>query len=79
MAGHRRGTGKPTRAAARAARMRARLDEELAAALTPAAKVGAAADYLRSVLTRHPDEDIADRVVADLIAAADRLKEGVRT
>jgi hypothetical protein len=79
MAGHRRGTGKPTRAAARAARMRARLEAELAEALTPAAKVGAAADFLRSALTRNPDSQVADEVVADLIAAADRIKEGART
>jgi hypothetical protein len=56
--------------------MRARLDAELAQALTPAAKVGAAADYLRAVLTRNPDPGVADEVVADLIAAADRIKEG---
>ena len=78
MAGKRRGTGKPMRREARPGRRRAVLETELAAQTSPAGRVGAAAEYLRAVLARHPAAAVADDVVAYLIEAAERIqREGV--
>lgn len=76
MAGHRRGTGRPKQARARIERRRAALADKLAAAHTPAAQVGACADYLRSALKRADPERataVAEEACAQLCGLADRL------
>ena len=81
MAGHRRGTGRPRQAVARIERRRAALQSKLAAAHTPTARVGACADYLRSVLKR-ADPDTAEKAAAEacevLRHLADRLESRPR-
>lgn len=75
MAGRRRGTGRPTRRVARAERRREVLAERMGRAQTPAAALGAAAEYARSVLADLP-ASVADPLAAELarslIQAADR-------
>ncbi|MFC7331501.1 hypothetical protein [Marinactinospora rubrisoli] len=59
-------------------RRRARMTAELGAAVTPAARLAVAVDYLRAAAHRHPGraERPVDELVRLLIAAGDRLYEG---
>lgn len=77
MAGHRRGTGRPTRAERRAASRRRLLTDRLARAQSPVERMTAAADYARSVLADLPAAQaqvLADELVAVLIQAAETSK-----
>ena len=77
MAGHRRGTGRPTRAERRAASRRRLLTDRLARAQSPVERLAAAADYARSVLADLPESaagPLADELVAVLIKAAETSK-----
>lgn len=72
MAGHRRGTGRPTRAERRAASRRRLLTDRLARAQSPVERLAAAHDFARSVLADLPESAagvLADELVAVLIAA----------
>lgn len=72
MAGHRRGTGRPTRAERRAASRRRLLTDRLARAQSPVERMTAAADYARSVVADLPAAQaqvLADELVAVLVAA----------
>lgn len=74
MAGHRRGTGRGTRAERRAASRRRLLTDRLARAQSPVERLAAAADFARSVLADLPPADagpLADELVAVLIQAAE--------
>lgn len=68
MAGHRRGTGRPTRAQRRAARRRELLADRLARAREPVEQVSAAADYARAAVAEMPPARAA-AVAAELVAA----------
>ena len=77
MAGHRRGTGRPTRAERRAASRRRLLTDRLARAQSPVERMTAAADYARSVVADLPAAQaqvLADELVAVLIQAAETSK-----
>ena len=77
MAGHRRGTGRPTRAERRAASRRRLLTDRLARAQSPVERLAAAADYARSVVADLPAAQaqvLADEMVAALIAAETRSR-----
>lgn len=80
MAGHRRESGKPMVRTVKAEKRLANLNAALASTDRPQDRVAVAADHLRWVLVRHPDDDVADNVVEQLIAAANRLqnKRGAR-
>lgn len=81
MAGHRRAEGRPMRRTVRAERRKERLNTLLAATQDPRTRVAIAADHYRSALAVHPDPDGAERIVALLVEAGDRLyakKEGAR-
>jgi hypothetical protein len=74
MAGRRRGTGRPTVADARQRRRRQYLTDRLAAARTPMARLTAATEYARGVLSDlepHAAELVAAELADHLIAAAD--------
>lgn len=75
MAGHRKGTGKPLRRISSFERRRARLNAELAATTDLRDRVVIAADFVRTLLAQHPNEEEADQVVRDLIAAGERIYE----
>lgn len=66
MAGHRRGTGRPTKAQARARRRRERLTDRLGRARTPVARLTAAAEYARAALS-HMDSRTAEAVARELV------------
>lgn len=61
MAGHRRGTGRPTRAQARADRARRQLVERMAAAQTPADRLGVAYGFARARLLELTPAEAATR------------------
>lgn len=78
MAGHRRtrGTGRPLQRVTRAQNRRRHLEEALASALTPAQRVHAAAEYVRSTLSAVPADmagPAADELVGLLVARGDDL------
>lgn len=82
MAGHRRGTGRPTRAQTRADRRRLLLASRLGRARSPAEQLAAAADYARAVLTDLPPaaaDLLARELVAALTTAADRAARPTNT
>ena len=82
MAGHRRETGRPLQRHTKYENRRARLDERLATASTPAEQIGAVSDFLRSVVTSLPEDiawETARRAVDELIALAeDAHKQNTR-
>ena len=75
MAGHRRGTGRPTRAQARRSRRRARLVSRLGRARSPVERVTAAAEYARGALRDMESftaESVARELVEHLVATVDQ-------
>lgn len=74
MAGHRRGKDKPMVRTVKAEKRLANLNAALASTDRPQDRVAVAADHLRWVLVRHPDDQVADDVVQQLIGAANRLQ-----
>ncbi|HEY0934645.1 MAG TPA: hypothetical protein VGD91_12985 [Trebonia sp.] len=78
MAGHRKGTAKPLKRHAGAARRKARLVAELAAASSATDRVAAAADYLRAALRQHPAEQVAAEVIAELVQVGDQVSAARR-
>lgn len=69
MAGHRRGTGQPTQAQARAKRRRKFLADRLGRARSPVEQVTAAAEYARAALSAlsHMDPNAAEIVARELV------------
>lgn len=74
MAGHRRKAGKPMVREVKAEKRVANLNAALASTDRPQDRVAVAADHLRWVLVRNPDDEVADEVVQQIISAADRLQ-----
>lgn len=73
MAGKRRAKDRPMRRVLRHTHRKTRLTQMLAAAVTPQDRVAIAMDHYRSALAVCPDADDAERVVALLVEAGDRL------
>lgn len=81
MAGHRRGTGKPTQRQAGADRRRQALTAAMAQASGPVERLSIAAEYLRGALRRNPAPEAlneAENLAQQLIAAGHRINEGAR-
>jgi hypothetical protein len=80
MAGRRRGTDKPLRRDAVAARRRERLQTKTLAAPDQVGRLAAAAEYLRSALRRNPDAVASTRIedlIQQIVAAGDAANQGV--
>lgn len=75
MAGKRQEKGKPLRRIIRFDRRKARLAAELATAANDRDRISIAADYVRTCLAVQPDTAEADAIVAQLVAAGDRIYE----
>jgi hypothetical protein len=69
-----RRSDEPRKREQRAARRRAQLAQRLAAARTPARRIGAASDHLRGAVASVPVQ-IGDRIAAEAVAHLTRLAD----